>query len=392
VDEGTYVGVHRNHAGARRPDRAWRALVVLALLAASSLSGCAGATAPNPARGDQRDPPTPAEQEKVSVEEIAGRPYKALGVTQFAGRDVSATMIRGCGRRAERCDAAVLLTRDGWATHVDHVVPSAQWVWTQLLPDGSVAFVPDGNAAPGVLHADAAVTPLTVSTRRAAATDSSLVVSGPPSTEGPPRGAPWVLEPGSASLHPLRTDPPGRGIPGAVAVGDVTVVATMTDPWPPPVTVAINRSSDNGRTWDTATLTSHSRAASLCCSLVTGPKGRMALWFTSDGATVAPLVELWTTSDAGRSWTRMRPTRAPTFVSRMAYAPDGTLLMVEERGRAEDPDLMWRTTADGSDLEPAPDLPVGIGITASGGVLYQQTPDGLLVSEDGVAWRAVDVP
>jgi hypothetical protein len=84
----------------------------------------------------------------------------------------------------------------------------------------------------------------------------------------------------------------------------------------------------------------------------------------------------------------MRPTRKPRFENGIAYASDGTLLIVDDRYHPR----LWRTTPDGTDLEPAPDLPRAMHLSASHGVLIAPVPGGFTTSTDGRTWHRVQFP
>lgn len=388
-------GGRRRVARRRRAALAGTAAVAAAVAAVAVVAGLGQrSTLPPPAV----QTPTPTATSTSQTPEDPGTrlarlladPDAAIGDIQFAGTRHAAATLRACHGDGG-CDSAVLLTGDGWrSSSVAHLVPGTGRVWVQLLPDGSVAFVPEGDADPAVLHPDGSLSTLFVSTDPAEVTDGSVLTTGPPlAAEGPPGATLWVLDPQRPSLRPLRTTPRGSiAVSPPRVAGDGTVVVAMSDPGPPPVTMTVARSTDGGRSWTYTPVAARSRLASLPGGLTVGFGGRMALSFSSDGATISPLVELWTSADAGRTWTRMRPGDKPRFTDGMGYAPDGTLLLADP-----ETERMWRTTGRGADLERAPGLPHATSLTSTGGVLVAQTgPRTLAVSDDGSSWAEVTIP
>ncbi|MGH8938323.1 MAG: hypothetical protein ACRDV2_03125, partial [Actinomycetes bacterium] len=251
---------------------------VSAVAGAAALAAAVGAIAVLPTLEEPSGAPIPGESRTpapsdepreglsthASIEELVSRPYTAIGDTQFAGLAVSATMIRGCDKDLA-CDSVVLLTSDGWRSNVAHVVPGAGYVRTQLLPDGSVAFVPDQrvdtDAEPGVLHPDGRVSPLHVSTEPGFPTAGSVLTVEPLLDE--PSFVPWVVDPDRATLRPLRTRPKGDRTGPPVVAADGTVFVTSFDVGGTPARVAIARSRDGGRTWDYSQVTARTPAATL---------------------------------------------------------------------------------------------------------------------------------
>jgi hypothetical protein len=200
----------------------------------------------------------------------------------------------------------------------------------------------------------------------------------------------WVLDPVGRTLRPLRNGPVGRVLSPVQVTDRGTLVVTLAvRVGVLPARVAVLTSLDRGRSWARVLVQGQTRAASLPGAAIVGPHGRMALVFSSDGATVAPLTELWTSADEGMTWARMRPTRKPTFEAGLAYAPHGTLLIVDDKYPHS---RLWRTTPDGTDLQPAPDLPPAEYLSSSRGVLIAQVPGGFTTSTDGRNWHPVQFP
>ena len=97
--------------------------------------------------------------------------------------------------------------------------------------------------------------------------------------------------------------------------------------------------TDGGRTW-TRRGTIASDADNPAFGYIdAGSSSRVALLVSSDGATLAPFQQLWTSADGGRTFTRRYPARHPTFVGAMAYASDGILLLADVNS-----DQLWRST------------------------------------------------
>jgi hypothetical protein len=313
---------------------------------------------------------------------------------QYAGKRTAAAVTRTCRQDGTGCDSALVVTRDGWASASAHLLPDTSVYWLQPLPGGAFAYLGDDDRAPARLVTAAGETvdlrdrpdpvELTADTVLVAVPDSIAESYGRHTTRL------WVLDPAGRTLRPLRNGPVGRLL-GPVQVTDRgTLVATLlVRVGMLPAKVAVLTSADRGRTWRRTVVQGQTRAASLPGPAVVGPHGRMALVFSSDGATVAPLTELWTSADEGATWVRMRPTRKPRFEAGLAYAPDGTLLIVDDNYPHS---RLWRTTPDGADLEPAPDLPPAEYLSSSRGVLIAQVPGGFMTSTDGRTWHRVQFP
>jgi hypothetical protein len=342
-----------------------------------------------PGLGDDRaappaDPtPSPTAVEDRQLERLLRDPDALLGHTTFDGAERSVTSLRRCDQ-SDACAAAVLLTADGWASGVAHRVPGASAPWTQLLPDGSAAVVPDDAADSFVLDPDGSSVPLTVSTDPGPATDDSVLVGG---FKGSGLDL-WVLDPEQATLRPLATPPPGdlRGPVTRVSDGSLVVPVDTTSQMYSLEPYALARSRDNGRTWTLRTAAQPDDPDTLRLSgWAIGPDGQVAVHFSPDGATISPWGELWLSRDSGRTWHRIRPTRHPSTVSGMAFGPHGTLLLTDHETTE-----MWRVAAGDGDLEPAPGSPPAATVYASGGMLVAHSfGRTLTVSADESSWRHV---
>ena len=337
-------------------------------------------------------PPILSDAARLRLVLADGRGF--YGDVQYAGKRTAAAVIRTCRQDGTGCDSALVITRDGWASATAHLLRDTSVYWLQPLPGGAFAYFGDDEEAPARL-----VTPAgdTVDLRDGPdpvelTADSVLVVVPDTIAEryGRTTTRVWVLDPAARTLRPLRNGPIGRVLsPVQVTDRGALVVTLAVRVGVLPARVAVLTSLDGGRTWARVLVQGQTRAASLPGPAIIGPHGRMALVFSSDGATISPLTELWTSADEGATWVRMQPTHKPRFEAGLAYTPDGTLLIVDDNYPHS---RLWRTTPDGTDLEPAPDLPAAEYLSASRGVLIAQVPGGFTTSTDGRTWDRVQFP
>jgi hypothetical protein len=368
--------------------------VVLVGLAALALTGC-GAS-PSPADGarsggqqsvSRSDPgeaaPDADAATRRAVAALLDDPAAGLGITTFDGLSRSVTSLRVCGRSDGRCEVAVLLTGDRWTSDVTHYLGLQDRLpWTQLLPDGAAALVPDDPDDAVVLHPDGSTTRLTVSTDPVPADRNSVLAGGLwlPEEDGGSFGELWVLDPASATVAPLATQPPGGDIGAALQrTGDGALVVLQGDP----EHHTLATSTDGGRSWTTRRLPDASDGqAAVLADVVAGPGQRVALRYTYDGATVAPWRDLWLSDHLGRNWQHVPARHHPATVGGSAFGPDGTLLLTDDQQSR-----VWRVTADRNDLEPAPGTPAAVSLWRTGGVVVAEV-DARTLSfiDDGVTW------
>lgn len=318
---------------------------------------------------------------------------------QYDGTQRAVAAWRSCPH-GQPCQMVVGYTEDGWSSARTLAPPEAGpdgWMWTQLLPGHGAAVVVQGGH--GFVLTSSGSGPLTVSTQPAAPGPGSLLVGAPPL---PPDVSPndaanltdqvWVLDPATESLHPLATQPAGPHgetviSPSTTTVGDSTYVLLGRPPQGPGerLRVAVARTLDRGLTWSVSPVPTPGAATTMPGYLAVGPNGRVAVLLSADGATLSPFVELWTSTDSGRTWRRVPAAHHPDYVGGMAYAPDGMLTVA-----ASDKARLWRLTADGSDLKPVPGAPAISGFWDSARPLVGDLGDGkVALSDDGRTWREV---
>jgi hypothetical protein len=363
------------------------AVAVVPVGLALVLTGCGASVGPAQGTGygnrSREAAPSADAASRPALAALLDDPAAGLGITTFDGLARSVTSLQVCGRPDGRCEIAVLLTGDRWTSDVTHYLGMQDRLpWTQILPDGSAAVVPDDPDQAVVLHPDGSTTRLTVSTDPVPTGDNSVLAGGLwlPEQDGARFGQLWVLDPDRDRVAPLATQPPGGDIGAALQrTGDGAFAVLQGDP----EHHTLATSTDGGRSWTTRPLPDATDGQpGVLADVVAGPGQQVALRYTYDGATVAPWRDLWLSDDLGRHWQHVPARHHPATVGGLAFAADGTLLLTDDQRSR-----VWRVTADLKDLEPAPGTPAASSVWRTGGVVVADV-DARTVSytDDGVTW------
>jgi hypothetical protein len=387
---GTVAGGRRRLAHRRRVGALGVLAVAVVAAAVAVLPGLGETTAAPPA-GDGR-PTDKADRlgdtlsDRAALARLLADRDAGYSNVQYAGPSKSAVVLRNCGG-GDTCTAAVLLTGDGWESHVAHLLPAESgYAWLQLMPDGAVAVVPDVGAEPFVLSRDGSTEPLHVSTEPVPDGTDALLVSEPPlvdDDEGASGSQVWALNAQDRTLRPLAHQPPAMLRGGVDAAAPGIVLAPIATRSGTGLRLAV--SSDNGRSWQTRPGPSHDGSSSLP-GMTVGQNGRVAVTFVPDGATIAPFGQLFVSSDYGETWQEVPAGHHPGTIGGVAFTADGRLLMADDMQHQ-----LWQLTADETDLRPvAGDAPPISSLWSSGGTIVGETGHRVLaVTADGVDWRPV---
>jgi len=293
------AGGHRRRARRRAAGGAGLAaacLVSAALLLPGSHDRAAGPPAHDRTPTPTASPSLTSElakqlAERATLARVLADENGFYGLMDYATDRVAAAVQRSCDEQGS-CDSAVVTTLDGWTSGTSHLVPGVTVDWLQSLPDGSTVFTTNDPDDGVTLLPPDGTTPInvTVTDRHADAGASDLVVTAPPALVdqyGPDVTPVWVLDAEHRTLAPLRGGPLGWPTGSVQETESGTLVMSLTADrgGQVPAQVIVATSDDRGRTWRSTTVTADTRAASLPGFAVVGPDGRMALPFTSDGAT-----------------------------------------------------------------------------------------------------------
>ena len=312
----------------------------------------------------------------------------------------------GCSRDRNRCSAAVLVTRDNWATETGVAIPGpieSYDTWTQALPGGSAAVVsPVYNShgmvatiLPFVLRPDGSVSPLRVSTQPRDPGSGVLLVDANSLllSQNTDQGV-WVVDPASGELYPAARQPckcrPSLD-DSVVTATEGTAYATNYNYRRGKSNWQLARSRDNGRSWQIRTLPPMRLRYSGELGVAIGPGRRLAAAWYADWETGSPELELYVSSSDQRTWRAIAAPKAAGAFSGMVFTPDGSLLVASASTRR-----LWRLPPGGTTLRPMVGGPrrgglVSLdGLQTSGGTLIAKTGDRTVaVSTDGKNWQTV---
>jgi len=137
---GTMAGGRRRVVHRRRLGAAGVLAVALVAAAVAVAPGLGDPQSAPPA-GDSRqtdgaDRLTEESSDRAALARLLADRSASYTDVQYDGPSASATVLRDC--QGSTCTAAVLLTGDGWDTHVAHLLPDgADNAWIRLMPDGA---------------------------------------------------------------------------------------------------------------------------------------------------------------------------------------------------------------------------------------------------------------
>ena len=417
----------RTHIAARRAGmtptprrRATRAVTAsaTALLTVTTFAGCGSSGHSADRRTPTRSPtgsPSIDHQDsglahqlggRESIRKVLAQPSVPLEVQYTSPTDAAATLTGCTDRDRNRCSAAVLVTRDNWASETGVAIPGPvddSDTWTRTLPGGSAAAVTvvhnsDGKAdttLPFVLHPDGSVSPLRVSTQPRDPGSGALLVDANSLllSQHTDQGV-WVVDPASGELYPAAHQPckcrPALD-DSVVTATEGTAYATNYNYRRGKSNWQLARSRDNGRSWQIRTLPPMRLRYSGELGVAIGPGRRLAAAWYADWNTGDPELDLYVSSSDQRTWRAIAVPRGAWWFSGMAFTPDGSLLFGSAGGRR-----LWRLPPGGTTLRPMVGGPRRGGLVSldtlrtSGGTLIDKTGERTVaVSTDGKHWKTV---